>query len=313
MKFKKPILLIVSFLLMIVALANNIRAYDQVVIVFFYWDPQSDPSFCDTCEPWLYALEDFKDKSSIIDDIELVYGDEVRISRIPYSSHEMETIKRQYNLTYVPRNSVLINYKDLLKDFEEEDLKVVIDGYLAGTSEGSQPSPAQGNVPLAFILAIAFTFGFFETFSPCLIVLLSFILGYALSDTCQFKKGFINVMVFGLGFVFATILVFSIILFGLITLASFSFFRYVLALSISVFGIFYGFHLLGFNAFNILKFKIETKPLIQKLTGKYVLTYTGLVLLGFLFLFCGSMHSTDFYFWSNDSLYYCRNYSCFHI
>jgi len=41
----------------------------------------------------------------------------------------------------------------------------------------------------------AFSLGFFETFSPCLIIMLLFILGYTLSDSIRSKEGFFKVMI----------------------------------------------------------------------------------------------------------------------
>jgi cytochrome c-type biogenesis protein len=127
------------------------------------------------------------------------------------------------------------------------------------------------------ILTLAFSFGFFETFSPCLIVMLSFILSYAIGETTRFKQSFSQVMIFGGGFLLAALLLG--LTFGLVFL-SFPTLTFYLTLGVSVFAI-----LLGFNLLGLLKIPFEAKPTIQKLAKKHVITYVGLFSLGFLFYF----------------------------
>jgi cytochrome c-type biogenesis protein len=54
---------------------------------------------------------------------------------------------------------------------------------------------------------------------------------------------------------------------------------------VCVIAIVFGLNLLGFNLLKLFKIDLETKPLVQKLAKKYVFTYAGLFVLGFLFYF----------------------------
>jgi cytochrome c biogenesis protein CcdA len=130
---------------------------------------------------------------------------------------------------------------------------------------------------LMAILTLAITLGFFETFSPCVMIMLSFILSYTISKTTGFKSGFLQVMTFGAGFLSAAAilgLAFGMLFLSMATL------RYYLTWIVCIFAIIFGLSLLG-----ILKAPFETKPLIKKLAGKYAFTYVGLIILGFIFYF----------------------------
>jgi cytochrome c biogenesis protein CcdA len=130
---------------------------------------------------------------------------------------------------------------------------------------------------LMAILTLAITLGFFETFSPCVMIMLSFILSYTISKTTGFKSGFLQVMTFGAGFLSAAAilgLAFGMLFLSMATL------RYYLTWIVCIFAIIFGLSLLG-----ILKAPFETKPLIKKLARKYAFTYVGLIILGFIFYF----------------------------
>lgn len=137
-------------------------------------------------------------------------------------------------------------------------------------------SSSSDSLTFIAILTAAFSFGFLETFSPCLIILLSFVLSYTLSEEPRFKESFLKVMIFGIGFVLAALLL--VIAFGL-----FFFFTPTLQRSLTwvvcIFAVISGLNLLG-----VLKAPFQTKPLIRRLARKYV-TYAGLLLLGFTFYF----------------------------
>jgi cytochrome c biogenesis protein CcdA len=130
-------------------------------------------------------------------------------------------------------------------------------------------------------VSLAFVFGFFETFSPCLIILLSFLLSYTIGETTTFKDGFSQVMVFGVGFISAALLL------GLT--AAFVFysvpFQNALVWVVCIFAIIFGLNTMGLDIARIFKIKNETKPLVQRLTKKYGKTYIGIITLGFLFYF----------------------------
>jgi len=140
-------------------------------------------------------------------------------------------------------------------------------------------SPTNPFLSLNFlgILFLAFSFGFFETFSPCLIILLSFILGYTLGDEKSFKESFLKILVFGAGFVSASAILgmaCAIFFFSVPSL------QRLLTLMVCVFALIFGLNLLG-----ILRVPIQIKPVVSKLARKYVFTFLGIFFLGFTFYF----------------------------
>jgi len=157
----------------------------------------------------------------------------------------------------------------------------LIDNERTCTIKVSASSQASTSFTLAVLIG-AFSFGFLETFSPCLIALLSFLLSYTMEKTTKFKEGLFQVMLFAAGFVSAAILL------GLtVGLAFFSFEPYynILFWTVCVLAIFFGLNLLGLNFLRFLNIDFNTKPLVKRLARKYAFTYSGLVLLGFLFYF----------------------------
>jgi cytochrome c biogenesis protein CcdA len=134
---------------------------------------------------------------------------------------------------------------------------------------------------LVAMVLLAFSFGFFETFSPCLIVLLSFVLSYTVGEAAHFKEGFLRVMTFGTGFISATLLL--AVALGLLLLST-PVVQYSLTWIVCVFAI-----ILGLNLLGVLRIPsrthLQSKPLIKRLARRHVVTYAGLFLLGFVFYF----------------------------
>jgi cytochrome c biogenesis protein CcdA len=134
--------------------------------------------------------------------------------------------------------------------------------------------PSQSLAPL---LILAFSFGFFETFSPCLIIMLSFVLTYSISEKTQFRKSFTKVMLFGIGFVSAAALLglaAALVFLSLPTLQT------SLTLIVCIFAIIFGLNLLG-----IFKLPFQTKSIIQKLAEEHKITLAGILIIGFFFYF----------------------------
>ena len=259
----------------------------QVVIEFFYLNPEEGDlgPLWKSCPDCLEKYNEFLEKNDTINRIQSNYTSQVLVNRTRFClpSEEGAAKKELYNITQP--NSIVIrdekgNFTKIEGAFNETYIRQVIDAYLKG--ESPPPTPLPQLQPLAAVLAVAFSFGFFETFSPCLLALLSFVLSFTIGKTTQFKEGFFHVMTFGIGFVFAAILLGSTV--GLI-LSSLATFYITLSLIMCIFALFFGLDLLGFNVLKILNIKFETKPLVTKLSRKYAYTYTGLVLLGFLFYF----------------------------
>lgn len=132
------------------------------------------------------------------------------------------------------------------------------------------------------MLVLAFSFGFFETFSPCLIILLSFLLSYAIGEKPYFKESFGKVMIFGAGFILATLLL--AVTFGLVFLTTPTL-QYSATWIVCIFAMVFGLHLLGVLRIPTERIPFQSKPLVRKLTRKYVFTYAGIFLLGFIFYF----------------------------
>jgi cytochrome c biogenesis protein CcdA/rhodanese-related sulfurtransferase len=136
---------------------------------------------------------------------------------------------------------------------------------------------------LSTMLVLAFSFGFFETFSPCLIILLSFVLSYTIGQTPDFKDNFFKIQSFGLGFIAATLLL--AIAFGMFFL-SMPNLQHAFTWAVSIFAMLFGFNLLG-----VLKlparFSFESTPTVKRLSrNKYLRnTHIGLFILGFIFYF----------------------------
>jgi cytochrome c biogenesis protein CcdA len=254
-----------------------------VTVLFVYWDPSTDPHFCPTCEGWIAAYEKFLEKNDTVNRIQNNYTSQVIVRWIGYYSQEGLNARMDYNVT-APNSLVIVdgkgNFTRIQTDFNETYIKEVIDAYLAELEPPHSPT-----LPLITVLALSFSFGFFETFSPCLIILLSFVLSYTLGEKKQFKEKFLQVMTFGVGFIFATVFTFLGLATGLIMLSSMQEIHNVLMWSICFFAIILGIHLIGFDVTKFLNIHVETKPLLQKLTRKYVFTYAGLIILGFLFYF----------------------------
>ena len=147
--------------------------------------------------------------------------------------------------------------------------------YVYGKVEVTSRASPSSNIA---ILALAFSFGFFETFSPCLIALMSFILSYTVGEATRHREGFLQVLLFGIGFVIAAVS-FGLTL-GLMFLFEQTYNR-ILTWIVCALAIFFGLNLLGL----FRSISPETKPFVQNLSKKYAFTYGGLLLLGFLFYF----------------------------
>ena len=268
-----------------------------MIIEFLYHDPSKDPSWRPHCKPCLQAYQDFLKKDETVNATEKFYGSQVLVNRIEFTSPDGQREAGFYDIT--SHNSFIIrdskgNFTTIQGEFNSfiirdskgnftfiegnfnETLREVIDAYLAGETPSFSPSS------LIALLAVAFSFGFFETFSPCLIALLSFALSYTIGKTTQFREGLLQVMAFGVGFVSAAVLLGVTV--GL-TFLSIPTLHDILMWVVCIFAIFFGLDLLGFNLLKSLNIKFETKPLVKKLSKKFVFTYTGLILLGFLFYF----------------------------
>jgi len=259
---------------------------EQVVIEFLYWDPSKDPRYCPTCDLWIVAYEDFIERNNTMNRIQGNFTSKVLVNWTEYYSDYGREMLRSYNITH--QNSIIIrdgqgNFTVIEGTFNETYIREVIYAYLEETPPPPPPPPPPP-LSLMYVLAGAFSFGFFETFSPCLLILLSFVLSYSIGETTRFKEGFSKVMTFGIGFIFATVFVFLASV-GLVVASSMLAFENVLMWVVFAIAIFFGLDLLGLSVLKFLRLEVKTKSTIQKLSRKFAFTYIGLIMLGFLFYF----------------------------
>ena len=107
--------------------------------------------------------------------------------------------------------------------------------------------------------------------------MLSFILSYTLWKTNRFREGFLSITIFGIGFVTAALLIGM--LFGL-TLLLLPKLKIYTTLLMCAFATFFSLNLLG-----LINLPLRTRPLIKKLSKKFVTKYFGILILGFVFYF----------------------------
>jgi len=268
----RKIVFLVLFLLALSLLVRPGVSADQVVVRFLFWDPASDSRYCATCQTWISMRQDFLQKNETMKRIETDYGSRVFfdwINATEEGGSYNKTLLQSYNVS--SPNSLTINSDfQIERAFNETFIRDAIDAAV----EGSSVSPISDLTPMA---ALAFSFGFFETFSPCLLALLSFVLSFTVGETTRFRQSFLQIMLFGVGFISAAVLIG--VSFGLL-FVSLQAYQATFTLVVCVFALLFGFNLLG-----VFKIPLETKPLLQKITKKFVFSFGGLVLLGFLFYF----------------------------
>lgn len=279
-KLQKTLALLLM-LFLVLSFLRTTYAYTYVSVKFVYWDPRTDPQFCETCEVWINRLEEYFARNETVNRIKADYGGKALFEWIDFYSSAGALARIKYNLWKT--NSLVIsggdgNYSVFDNNFNETLIRETIDAYLAGVEP-----PVTSN-PLSFFaaLGLAFSFGFFDTVSPCLIILLSFALSYSLGKATKFKEGFLQVMSFGIGFVLAALFLGLMVVYIYFSLPTYQIY---ITWAICIFAIVFGLNSLGLNLLGFLKINVETKPVIQKLAKRLVFTYGGLLVLGFLFYF----------------------------
>ncbi len=251
-------------ILTLLLVIGEVQASSRVLIRYFYYGS----GICPDCAPENERI------TLVLTEIMSKYEDRVYVMRVDLSYRPGRDIWRGFNLTEVPPVMVITynNEQVVLKEITKENLEAVMDAFLGG-----KPPPSEPNHVSAYSLFAAFSLGFFDTFSPCLIAMLSFILSHTIGETSRFKEGFFRVVTFGIGFVSAAVLLGATVAFTIIFMPSIQF---VLMWIVSIFAI-----LLGLNLLGLLDVPIQTKPMVKKLAGKYAAMYMGLLLLGFIFYF----------------------------
>ncbi len=260
-----------SFVFLALLLTNIGYSATQITVEYLYWDPSTEPNYCDTCPSWGTLYFDFINKNKTVTRVSIYYAGRATFEWVDITSADGIARKQLYNVS--SPNSLVINSEYRLEgSFSETTVKQAIDA----TLEGLAPSNSAPTNLLPTI-ALAFSFGFFETFSPCLIALLSFVLSYSIGKDPNLLYNFSKVMLFGVGFVVAALIV------GLsmgLTFLSFQPLNTISMWLICIFALFFGINMIG-----IFKTPLETKPLLRKIAKKHAFTLSGLLFLGFIFYF----------------------------
>jgi len=256
-------------LALLLIFAVNVYAENVVSIEFFFLDPYSE-DICQTCPGWRDTWETFVNASNLMVDIKNEYGDQVQIERVNMSTIDGEARFDQYSLWEEP--AVVINKSIKLEgeQLTKENLKNYIDAYLRGEN------PSANLVQPINALAV-FSLGLFSGLSPCLMAMLAFILSYTSGTVSNFKSGMLRVLVFGIGFILAILLLGTLVTTTLMSIPSL---YKTIMWAVSILMILVGLNLIGL--LNVL-FRLEL--FAQKLTKKYGTTTIGLFLLGFIFYF----------------------------
>jgi cytochrome c-type biogenesis protein len=277
MKIKTFIVaLSLMFLLTILSLINVCYSTRQVQIEFLYFE-----SFCQYCPDYIDDYQAYCHNKEVVENIQNEYGENVTVKWILFNSEEGVNKRKEYGLSPTDWNCIVVDHKFVFgggaKFVNETDLRQLID-YLLAVPEQQETMELYPTL-VWVVAASAFTLGFFESFSPCVLVMLSFIVSYTLSDkaTFRFKEAFLKIVTFGVGFVFSSIILSWICSSAVSFLPSI---QSYLTLVVCFLAIVFGLNLLG-----LLKFPEHSKPLIRSFARKYVLSYAGIFLLGLMFYF----------------------------
>ena len=257
--------------ILILLFVSTAYPIEQVIIEFLYWDPSTSDFWCPECPPWQEAYERFLSKNETMNEIRSEYNNQVLVEWIEYHSESGQEKSQLYNITQ-PNSIIVDGEVKIEEEFNETYIREVINAHL-----GETPPPP--NPQESFSLLAAFSLGFFETFSPCLLALLSFVLSYTVGSTTRFREGLLHVVAFGIGFVSAAVLLGVTVTLIFISVPSLQ--GYLMWIA-CVFAILFGIIIISLALSNK---SLQTKPLVQKLARKYSASYIGLLLVGFLFYF----------------------------
>jgi hypothetical protein len=153
-------LLTVIAIALLVIFVVDVHSESAVSIEFFFRNPTSLPGYCPTCPGWGDALRQYIAASNAINAIQIEYGDQVEIERVDRMTTEGDERCEQYNCT-TPQ-TVIINHTIKLEaeQITTENLKQIIDEYLAGEEPDGNPFDSQ-----PFTLIGAFSLGFCLSYS----------------------------------------------------------------------------------------------------------------------------------------------------
>lgn len=158
----------------------------------------------------------------------------------------------------------------------DPDIQKAIEGCLAGT-----PVTNGGGVSTITLIG-ALGAGFFSSFSPCLLAVLSFIIAYTAGTSKKSITILLKSIFFGLGITASYVLV--AILFLKLGQAIPDAYKYLISLFGAIVTFVLGLNLLN-SGFDLVDLPITTKHFAQKMTNKFALSYglLGVFILGMIF------------------------------
>lgn len=202
------------------------------------------------------------------------YGTDLKVIEYDVYSTEGWELYTSYGFTVTP--AVAINEESAIEHPETtyDRLSEIIDDYIAGEGSGYS-NITQWSIP------VAFTLGFFSSFSPCLMAVLSFILAYTAGTSKKKSEAMGKSMFFGLGLVIMYTLIAVIMALLGRQLTNLKFYM-------SLFGSMVTF-VLGLNLINyvvqVVEFPVSTKNFSSKMVKQFVgeKGFLGAVILGIIF------------------------------
>ncbi|NPV49773.1 MAG: cytochrome c biogenesis protein CcdA [Candidatus Methanofastidiosum sp.] len=173
--------------------------------------------------------------------------------------------------------AVIVCGKTKLEGVNQVDPKIqsAIEGCLAG-------KPTNGGSVSTITMMGALGAGFFSSFSPCLLAVLSFIIAYTAGTSKKSITILLKSIFFGLGITVSYVIV--AIMFLKLGQAIPDAYKYLISLFGAVITFVLGLNLLN-SGFDLVELPITTKHFAQKMTHKFALSYglIGVFILGMIF------------------------------
>ncbi|HKZ93452.1 MAG TPA: cytochrome c biogenesis protein CcdA [Candidatus Bathyarchaeia archaeon] len=285
LKIFTVLLVVVTFFVLI----GHTRSADPVRIEYFY------VGVSDSCPTCPRDLDEKRVTEEVVRPLQTEYSDQITVEEINIvTSQGLErwnVYKSAYGLT-LPRPTVVVsptaavNSTLVKQDFPQDPitkdwLAATIDQYL-GKVDTNPFKPVVGSFQrlLSSPGFVAFSMGFINGFSPCLMAMLAFILTYSAGTSKGLKSGISRTMIFGLGLVTAIMIVGISILLLQVPLHPVLIYLHSLTWISAIIMV-----IIGLNLMGLLNLPISTKPFIQRLTGKFGHSQTGLFFFGIIFFF----------------------------
>ncbi len=224
-----------------------------VPIEYYYLD---GCSVCDQIKPMITEVESDLGGSVFLEYVDV--GTPGGLERLrQHGFHEIPAV--------VVNGTIRISKEEITK----KNLRVAIERSLASTESQENSPSVNWNIPLAYSL------GFFSGFSPCLMAVLGFILAYVTGSGGGLRSGFLNSLIFGLGLIFAYIVVGCCILLVGLSLGGLDPYLTLMAGLITI--------LTGVSLLGVIKLPDVTGGFVRSSLQKHSTTLAGLFFLGMLF------------------------------